>query len=260
MLTPADVWVVVPALDEVAGIAATVGALREAWCVAGVIVVDDGSADGTGRAACRAGAQLLRHDRPRGKAAALSTGIRSLPDDERPVAFLDGDLGATAGAVDHLVGPVVAGEADLTVATLPPQRGRDGAPAGGAGLVVGLSRAGILRRTGFNPEQPLSGQRCLTRAALAAALPLARGFGVETAMTIDVLRAGFRIREVPVDFAHRPTGNDLAGWVHRARQLTDVGAALARTGAGPAGRIVDRSTAAVGLGLRVVAARLPAAR
>jgi hypothetical protein len=98
---------------------------------------------------------------------------------------------------------------------------------GGHGLVVRLAGAGIARATGWTPAQPLNGQRCLTRAAFDAACPLARGFGAETGMSIDLKRRGMRIAEVEVDMAHRATGTDLASQLHRARQLADVALALA---------------------------------
>ena len=50
---------------------------------------------------------------------------------------------------------------------------------------------------------------------------------METALTIDLLRAGMRVTEVEVPLAHRATGNDWRGQVHRARQLADVARALA---------------------------------
>ncbi|GAA2309763.1 hypothetical protein GCM10010402_82040 [Actinomadura luteofluorescens] len=52
---------------------------------------------------------------------------------------------------------------------------------GGHGFVVRLSRDGIRRAAGWEATAPLNGQRCLTRAAFDAALPLAAVFGVETA-------------------------------------------------------------------------------
>jgi hypothetical protein len=93
--------------------------------------------------------------------------------------------------------------------------------------VVRLSGAGIRRATGWTPAQPLNGQRCLSRAAFEAARPLAGGFGVETAMTIDLKRKGMRILEVEVEMAHRATGTDLRAQLHRARQFADVARALA---------------------------------
>jgi glycosyltransferase involved in cell wall biosynthesis len=226
----AAVAVVIPAKDEAERIGATVRAVRGLPGVAQIVVVDDGSLDATGRRAAEAGACVVRHPRNRGKAAALTTGAdRVARADEaagRPpslLLFVDADLGESAAATAALIEPVRAGEADMTIAVLPPQR----TAGGGFGLVVGLSRTGIRSATGFAATQPLSGMRCLTRAAFDAARPLAPGWGVETALTIDLLTAGFRVLEVPCDLHHRVTGRDLGAQLHRARQLRDVGRALA---------------------------------
>jgi hypothetical protein len=69
---------------------------------------------------------------------------------------------------------------------------------------------------------PLSGQRALTWAALEAVTPFAPGFGMETGMTIDAVRAGLRLAEVELPLSHRATGRSPAGFLHRARQLRDV--------------------------------------
>jgi hypothetical protein len=100
--------------------------------------------------------------------------------------------------------------------------------------VVRLARAGIEEATGWAPEQPLSGQRCLSRVAFDAAVPLAAGFGVETALSIDLGRKGFRILEVPIDVKHRATGTDLRGQLHRGREYLHVRRALAARSALPA--------------------------
>jgi len=228
-----DVAVVIPARNEADRIRDTVAAAAGLPGVDLVIVVDDGSTDDTAGLAGEAGATVLRHSRARGKAAAMETGaeaVRMLEATDAPptahharnLLFLDADLGATAGAAGPLTEPVRAGEADMTIAVFT-ERVRQG----GHGLVVGLSGAGIERATGWRPAQPLNGQRCLTRAAFELARPLAAGFGVETALTIDLLRAGMRVTEVEVPLAHRATGNDWRGQVHRARQLADVARALA---------------------------------
>ena len=54
---------------------------------------------------------------------------------------------------------------------------------------------------------------------LRAVLPFAPGYGMETAMTIDAVRAGYRLREVELDLEHRATGRTVGGFLHRARQL-----------------------------------------
>jgi glycosyltransferase involved in cell wall biosynthesis len=225
-----QVAVVIPAYNEADLVGATVTAAAALPGVDVVVVVDDGSRDGTADVAERAGAAVLRHARNRGKAAAMETGaeaVRLLDQREpRPVRrhllFLDADLGATAAAAGPLITPVAAGEADLVIAVF-----ANRVKQGGHGFVVGLSAAGIRRATGWTPAQPLNGQRCLTRAAFDAARPLAHGFGVETAMTIDLKRKGLRVTEVEVDLAHRATGTDLRAQLHRARQFADVAWALA---------------------------------
>ena len=227
-----DVAVVIPARNEADRIQATVAGAAGLPGVDLVIVVDDGSADDTAGLAGHAGATVLRHSRGRGKGAAMETGAEAVrmleaADDPpsgraRHLLFLDADLGATAAAAGPLTEPVRAGEADMTIAVFT-ERVRQG----GHGLVVGLSGTGIERATGWRPAQPLNGQRCLTRAAFEAARPLAAGFGVETALTIDLLKAGMRVTEVEVPLAHRATGNDWRSQVHRARQFADVVRALA---------------------------------
>jgi hypothetical protein len=138
-----------------------------------------------------------------------------------PLLFLDADLEATAATAAPLVEPVIEGRADMTIAVLPP------APGGGHGFVVRLATDGIVRATGWTPTQPLSGQRCITRELFDAVQPLARGFGVETGLTIDALREGARVLECPVPITHRVTGTNLRHQLHRARQYRDVWLALA---------------------------------
>ncbi|MGH3130566.1 MAG: hypothetical protein ACRDNX_07100, partial [Gaiellaceae bacterium] len=52
--------------------------------------------------------------------------------------------------------------------------------------------------------------------------PLAPGFGCETRMTAEAVRAGLRYVEVELPLQHRATHRDLAGFLHRARQLRDI--------------------------------------
>jgi glycosyltransferase involved in cell wall biosynthesis len=221
--------VVVPAKNEERRIAATVQAAAAIDGVDGVFVVDDGSTDRTSLVAEAAGATVVRHERNRGKGAAMETGATAVAESggDRLLLFLDADLEVTAGAAASLLGPVQDGRADMTIAVLPTQL----AAGGGRGLVVRLSRNGIRRATGWRATQPLSGQRCLTPVAFAAARPLAPGFGVETGLTIDLLRRGFRVVEVPCELHHRVTGKDLRAQVHRGRQYRDVAYALAARGA-----------------------------
>ena len=158
--------VIIPARDEADRIAATVRACRSIPRVDLVVVVDDGSADGTQDHARAAGAVTVRHSVGRGKASALETGasvvgMRDYEDGPaRLLLFVDADLGDTAAACAELVPPIVDGVADMAIAVPPKQAG-----AGGRGRVVRLARSAIAVATGWSPVAPLSGQRCLTRRA-----------------------------------------------------------------------------------------------
>jgi hypothetical protein len=163
-------------------------------------------------------------------AAASGVGGRA---QARHLLFLDADLADSATGAEPLIEPVLSGRADMTIGTLPAQLRADGSKPGGHGFVVRLARSGIAQATGWSPEQPLSGQRCLTRTAFEAALPLAPGFGVEAALSIDLGRKGFRILEIPIDVRHRASGSDLRGQLHRARQYLHLRRALSARNAIP---------------------------
>ena len=244
-MTPdGDVAVIIPAHDEADRVGVTVTGAASIPGADIVVVVDDGSADGTAEVAEAAGASVVRHARRGGKAAAMETGAEAVRliearqgrPDPRHLLFLDADLAQTAAGAAALVPPVRCGQADMTIAVF-----TDRVRRGGHGLVVALSGAGIERATGWRPAQPLNGQRCLTRAAFEAARPLASRFGAETGLTIDLLRQGMRVTEVEVPLAHRATGGDWRSQLHRARQLADVAQALAsRSRAAAAMRLAAR--------------------
>jgi len=210
----------VAAKDAAGTVGDTVAALRRLDRLNDVLVVDDGSTDGTAEAALEAGAWVLQLDRNRGKGGAVAAGVAATPETDVYV-LADADVGATAAAVADLIPPVLAGRADMAVAVLPAARGR-----GGFGLVRDLARAGIRRATGgFVAGAPLSGQR-VVRGPLLRSLTLAPRFGLETALTVDAVRARAVVVEVPVEMEHRHTGRRLSGFAHRGRQGADIARAL----------------------------------
>ncbi len=203
----------VAARDEEATIEATVAGLR-GLAVDEVVVVDDGSRDRTAAAARSAGATVAPNDGRRGKGGALEAGL-VVAGEADVYLFADGDLGSSASSLGPVLDGVLLGRADVCVGVIPKA-------GGGFGIVKGFSRRVILALSGFVAREPLSGQRALSHEALQACRPLARGFGVETAMTIDAVRLGFAVAEVDVDLRHRATGRDVAGFIHRGRQGWDI--------------------------------------
>jgi hypothetical protein len=202
------VAILIAARDEEKRIAATVATLRQRFPDAEVIVADDGSRDRTADAAEEAGAVVLRLPR-RGKGQALSAAERAAPPGALLLcdADLDGDLRPLADA---------APEDGIAVAHFAERVG------GGFGIAKATAAALILLRTGFETEEPLSGQRLVSPRARQAVFPLAPGFGCETRMTIDAVEAGLPVVEVELPLAHRATGRDPAGFLHRGRQLVDA--------------------------------------
>jgi glycosyltransferase involved in cell wall biosynthesis len=215
-----EVIALVAARDEADRIGATVAGLRELERVTQVVVADDGSQDDTAARALDAGARVLRTPRSRGKGGALDGAIVALEAEPDAWLLVDGDLAETASELSPVLDAVLDGRADLAIAVVP--RGS----SGGFGLVRRASGAAIRRLGGIEVSQPLSGQRALTAAAMRAVRPLAPGFGVETAMTIDAARAGLRVLEIPVEVRHRPTYRDVAGFTHRGRQGVHIAKAV----------------------------------
>jgi glycosyltransferase involved in cell wall biosynthesis len=216
----AGLAVVVAARNEADRIAATVAALRDSLPGAEVWVADDASGDGTTEEALAAGAQVVSRGRPHGKGANVTAAAEAALSAEpapRLVLLCDGDLGASAGRLAALVEALERDECDLAVAAFARRAG------GGFGLAVGFARWAIRRLAGPELAAPISGQRALRAEVLEAVLPFARGYGMEIGMTVDALRAGYRLREYELDLEHRATGRSASGFAHRARQLADFG-------------------------------------
>ncbi len=231
----ARVACIIPARDVADRIQATVTAARAVAGVDVVVVVDDGSSDPTGDYAAASGAIVVTHQRGRGRAAAVESGVNALgvleQRDRRPecgtVLLLDADLGAAVSRAPALVGPVVTGGADLTIA-VPPRAADDG--EADLDLVDASAARGLRELVDFTSRAPLATNRCLTRRAYELASPLAAGDGADLGMTIDLLRAGLRVREIEIDLAGPDAETGLAAQLDRALVLKDVTRALTARG------------------------------
>ena len=229
--------VLVAARDEEDRIGRTVAALRARFPDATIVVADDGSRDRTAGVAEAAGARVIRLGR-RGKGQALTLAEQQL--EPGPLLLCDADL------VGDLT-PLAEAHADLAIAVFAARKG------GGFGIAKRAARSLIQLRSGFVAREPLSGQRWLSTRARAELFPVAMGFGVETRMTIDAVRAGLDVLEVELDLEHRATGRDAHGFAHRGRQLVELTLACGPQGVNHRGLRLPLVGAVIGLAMPSVA-------
>lgn len=207
--------------DHARHIAATVRAARAIPGVDLVLVVDDASNDNTQDLARKAGAVVVRHSHHRGRSASIETGASVIAMRDEPggtpraILLLDGNLGNYAIGAAPLVPAVTESVCDVAIGLTEAQRTANGPSARAA-------RRAIERATNWTPEQPLNRIRCVSRPALEAAMPLARGAGLEVAMTLDVIAAGFLVTEVECEIRHKAQTGDHHSLGTRGTQYRDV--------------------------------------
>jgi glycosyltransferase involved in cell wall biosynthesis len=213
----APLLVIVAARNEADRIGATLDALRSVFPEAELWVGDDASADGTSEVALAHGAKVVGRARPHGKGGNMTAAATAALDgSEAELALVcDGDLGESAAVLKGLVDSVAEGGCDLAIASFARRVG------GGFGVALRFARWAIASRSGYRAGAPISGQRAMRTEVLRAMLPFADGYGMEIGMTVDAVRAGYRVCEVELELEHRATGRTLSGFVHRGRQLRD---------------------------------------
>lgn len=212
----------IPAHNEASRIAETVKAVRSLSSVSEVVVIDDASSDHTAEHAREAGAKVIPLLHNVGKGAALETAAKRYEDADI-ILLLDGDLGASASQAELILAPVIAGEADMCIATFPVvESGK-----AGFGLVKRLAQEAIKELGGdFTTTAPLSGQRAIRRECLDDIRPFSSGYGVEIGLTVRALRKGYSITEVETTMTHAATGRDIKGFIHRGKQYVHVQLAI----------------------------------
>lgn len=190
---------VIPALNEAGVIGDLVrrvppGTVRE------VIVVDNGSVDGTAAVAAAAGARVVREDR-RGYGAACWAGVRAVSADVDVVAFLDGDGSQLPEELPAVLEPIAAGRADFVLGA----RRFAGAHPRHAALGTRLVARFISWRHG-TPLTDIAPFRAIRLDLLRRLDMRDRAFGWPVEMVAKAAARGARIIEVPVSHAPRQAG------------------------------------------------------
>lgn len=212
--------IIIPAYNEANKIKDTLENIIEIKEINEIVVVDDGSSDNTVEIASNVKndkIKIFKLDKNRGKGYALNYGLKSAMKNADIIGFLDGDLGSSSSEVQKLITPILNDEADVTIAKFPPAKKK-----GGLGFVKGLAKESVLEITGIELEATLSGQRIFKKEVLEKFDEIPFGYGVEVGMTIDMLKHGYKIKEVLVNMTHSETGRDLKGFIHRGKQYYHI--------------------------------------
>lgn len=212
-MRPAEI--VLPCLDEAQALPAVLRRLPRGWPV---LVVDNGSTDGTAAVAAAHGARVVVEPQ-RGYGAAVHTGLEHAR--EELVAFLDGDGSLDPDVLPAMAAAVDSGWADIAVGRRVPDSSGVWpwhARAGNAAI------AALLRRRGI-PVYDIAPIRVAHRQALLELKIADRGFGYPLELLLKAGAQGWRFDERPVAYSRRAGGRSkvsgsVRGTIRAARDLT----------------------------------------
>ena len=191
---------VIPALNEAHSIAQVVERLRGQEALDSIVVVDNGSTDGTGDIARRAGANVVREER-RGYGYACRAGVLAAREAD-VIVLLDGDAADDPDDLPRLLEPLLNGEADLVVGS----RALGSREPGSMTLqqVLGNRLAAWLMRNIYDVRVSDMGPfRAIRRSELLALDMQEMSYGWSVEMMVKAARADYLYREVPVRYYRR---------------------------------------------------------
>ena len=217
------VAVVIPAKDE----ESTIGELLDGISRVEVpghtllpLVVDDGSTDRTAAVARGRGATVVVHQENRGLGAAVRSGLRAAVETgATAVAYLDADLEYSPEDLPSLLEPILAGRADYVL---------------GSRFLGGVRGMRLYRRVGNHAFTALlsaltgrrmtdgqTGMRAFSREAADRA-EIVHDYNYAQVLTLDLLRKGFRLAEVPIGYRIRQHGESFIRWSYPAKVLPAI--------------------------------------
>lgn len=203
--------IVIPALDEAPSIEGVVRGLRDQELVSleRIIVVDNGSTDGTGEIARKAGASVVTEKR-RGYGYACRAGVLAAGEGD-VIVLLDGDAADDPTDLSRVLEPLLRDEADIVVGSRTAESGSRARGSMTPQQVFGNKLATVLMRIIYGAKvTDLGPFRAIRRGDLLALEMSEMSYGWSVEMMVKSLRAGYRYREVPVRY-HRRIGVSKVG-------------------------------------------------
>jgi dolichol-phosphate mannosyltransferase len=218
-------WLILPTYNEAENVEAIVRAvlpvLERSRCDGHrVLIVDDGSPDGTGAIADRLAAELpavsvLHRDAPQGLGPAYLAGFAyALEHGAELVLEMDADFSHEPADVERLIAAVAAG-ADVALGS---RYARGGGVSDWGAARRFISRGGCLYAQlvlGLHVRDLTGGFKCFRRPVLEAIdLPSvrSRGYAFQVELTYRAIHSGFRVVEVPITFRDRQLGTSKMSW------------------------------------------------
>lgn len=192
-----EISIVLPARNESKPIGGVIQRIRALLPAAEIVVVDDGSSDGTGETAAAAGARVVRHPYSKGNGAAIKTGARSASGEV--IVFMDADGQHDPADIPALLARLNEGY-DLVVGA----RQAGSQASIGRGLANRLYNRLASYMTGHKVADLTSGFRAVRAEKFREFLYLLpNGFSYPTTSTMAFFRAGYSVAYEPIHAAKR---------------------------------------------------------
>jgi glycosyltransferase involved in cell wall biosynthesis len=190
-----DVAIVVPAHNEAATIVGVLHSLKSRGYDL-IIVVDDGSRDGTGDLAVEEGAVVLRHMLNRGLGGALGTGIKaSLSFNPNVIVTFDADGQHDPDDISPIIALIERGKADVVIGTRVGERKRIPISRRAAHRIANLVTFLLF---GCRTTDSQSGLRAFSRQAAERIRITTSGMEVSSEIIAEIARNQLRLAEVPI--------------------------------------------------------------